>query len=108
MSRTRTVAVTVVIETADPRLDPETIDASTAAKARDLRAAVISNLPGLTRVVAVMPVELAELMHHAHAEAVKAAGVDPMSVLSAPPEDYTTPGDTVPSRYPGISRKRRH
>ena len=34
MSRTRTVAVTVVIETADPRLDPETIDASTAATAR--------------------------------------------------------------------------
>ena len=32
MSRTRTVAVTVVIETADPRLDPETIDASTALR----------------------------------------------------------------------------
>ena len=63
-------------------------------------------------VVASFPkvawVKLQQALNHAHAEAVKAAGVDPMSVLSAPPEDYTTPGDTVPSRYPGISRKRRH
>jgi hypothetical protein len=67
----QSLAVTVLIETDDPRLDnPAT---NTPADVAALRVAILEHLPKLTRVVSVMPEELAVLMHRAHALAIAGA-----------------------------------
>lgn len=83
----RSIAVMVLIETDDPRLDPAIVNNSTPAKTAALRRAVIDNLPNLTRVVMVMPEEHARLMAIAHDYAAQAAGLEP----NYPPPGYVPP-----------------
>lgn len=85
----KSIAVMVLIETDDPRLDPHHIDSSTAKNAAELRRAVIENLPKLTRVVMVMPEEAARLMAYAHRAALEATGQK--DKISRPPSDYVPP-----------------
>jgi hypothetical protein len=84
---TQSIAVTVLIETDDPRLDLTRISVATAAQAAALRRAVIENLPKLTRVVSVMSEQEARLMHYAHRLVAQAADVEIMH----PPKDYVPP-----------------
>jgi hypothetical protein len=83
----KSIAVMVLLETDDKRLDPERLDVSTAAKAAAIRKAVIDNLPHLTRVVMVLPEETAKLMSAAHNIAAREAGFHPQR----PPFDYVPP-----------------
>lgn len=64
------MAVIVIIETDAPALQPDALEAKPDLDA--VRTAVIEALPNLSRVVAIMPVQLAKLMISAHqaAEAV--------------------------------------
>jgi hypothetical protein len=81
------MAVVVLIETDDPRIGPENM--STAGDVARMRKAVIENLPRLTRVVAVMPEEMAGMMMEAHEMAMSLAGAE--SLLHRPPADYVPP-----------------
>ena len=84
----RTIAALMVLETDHPLLDPGNIDVSSAKAAAELRRAVVDSLPDLTRVVAVLPLELAELMMQIHDRAARDAGLAP----GYPPADYEPPG----------------
>jgi hypothetical protein len=81
------IAAMVIIETDDPLLDPDHIDVSTASKAAALRAALVTALPGLERVVMVMDEDTAKLMCLAHDVASEAAGL----TTPRPPSDYRSP-----------------
>ena len=87
MTAKRTLAVMVLIETDDPRLFPENIDVSSAAKTAALRAAVVRNLPDVRRVVMVTSENEAMLMCYAHEEAMKQVGLRRLH----PPSDYVPP-----------------
>jgi hypothetical protein len=100
----RSIAAMVLIETDDPRLFPENITVATAAATEQLRAAVIANLPNLTRVVMVLPEENARMMCEAHAMAAQAAGLDGM--IDMPPRSYRA-GDHPPPYFPTGRRPRR-
>lgn len=81
------IAVICLIETDDPRIDPEKM--RSAGDVARMRKAVIENLPKLTRIVAVMPEELARLMVSAHDIAMSLSGAD--SLIHRPPAGYVPP-----------------
>lgn len=83
----QSIAVMVLIETDDPRLDPSTINVNTTKATATLRQAVIDNLPSLTRVVAVMPEENARLMMSTHDLLSEAVG----HPAHRPPRRYVPP-----------------
>lgn len=66
------IVIVVELETDNPLLDPDKIDVSTVEAAQALRQAVVDSLPGLTRVMAVLPLGTAKLMMHAHEVASRA------------------------------------
>lgn len=78
----------VIIQTDDARFDPAKLSPYTAAKAADIRRAVIDNLPHLERVIAIMSEPEARAMMKLH-EAIK-LGLDVGDVLRPPP-DYVPP-----------------
>lgn len=96
------LAVMVIIETDDPRLDPDTIDVSTVDATIALRSAVIDNLASLTRVVMVLHEPEAHLMVRAHAIAARSAGLD--HLFERPPSGYRAP-DGGAQHTPGARRR---
>ena len=84
-----TIAVLVQIETNDPRLDPDTINVSTARATAALRAAVLANLKRITRVIAVMPIEQARAITLLH-EGLGELLLNEM-LADRPPPDYIPP-----------------
>lgn len=83
------VCAIVQIETDDPRLDPDRLEVDTPAKAAALRQAVLKSLPHqVTRVIVVLPVDLAKLMLHAHDQAAEIAG---LTTVLRPPASYIPP-----------------
>lgn len=83
------IAVLVVLETDDARLDPERVDVSTAAAAAATRRAVIENLPRLTRVVMVTTEEEARIICEALDFVMRWAGRD--DLIAKPPKSYVPP-----------------
>jgi hypothetical protein len=85
--------VMVQIETDDPRLAPSADMVATAERAKEVRQAVIDNLPRLTRLIAVLPEEHARLLmmlHEAHGkELAKHTGTS--GAFVRPPADYKPP-----------------
>jgi hypothetical protein len=79
------IAVMVLIETDDLVLIRH--DVSTAGNAAAVRAAVIRELPNLTRVVMVTEEDTARLMCFAHDVAARESGVEP----DRPPASYVPP-----------------
>jgi hypothetical protein len=79
----RTIAALVILETDDPRLDPDGVSVSTVAGTSDLRRAVIENLPNLTRVVMLMTEPAARLL----TDASKASGIS----VNYPPRGFVPP-----------------
>jgi hypothetical protein len=79
-------AVTVLIETDDPRIDPGKLQTVSGVAA--MRRAIIENLPKLTRVVAVQPEEEARLMFAAHDMACRESG---LLGITRPPADFVPP-----------------
>lgn len=84
---TQSIAVLVLLETDDPRLDPDKLDNSTASKAAAVRRAVIENLPKLSRVVVVMPEEAAQMMMGLYDYMVREMGGE----TNPPPPGYVPP-----------------
>lgn len=82
------IIVMVELETDDPRLLADSIDVSTVQAVTRLRQAVVDALPGMSRLVAVMPVETARLMMAAHEHAVTVSGAD---AFVRPPAAYVPP-----------------
>jgi hypothetical protein len=83
------VCAIVQIESDDPRLDPDALEVDTPAKAAALRRAVLKSLPRkVTRVIAVLPVDFAKLMLHAHEQAAEIAG---LATVLRPPAGYVPP-----------------
>lgn len=80
------IAVICLIETDDPRIDPEKM--RSAGDVARMRKAVIENLPRLTRIVAVMPEELARLMMDAHNSVAEELGI---TSIHRPPAGYVPP-----------------
>lgn len=85
----KSIAVMVLIETDDPRLNIDHISVSTAKAAAQLRQAVIDNLPKLTRVVVLMSEEEARLMSAVHRAAIESLGKK--GKVHRPPSDYVPP-----------------
>jgi hypothetical protein len=83
----KSVAVLVILETDDPRLDPDALDVSTAKSVAALRRVVIDNLPQLRRVVMVTSEEDAKLMCQAQDEVARMFG----RPNGFPPRDYVPP-----------------
>ncbi len=84
----RTIVAMVQIDTDDPLLDPDRIVSSSVEATIALRAAVVRALPGLTSVVAVLPLDTAKLMMSAHDQAWVAAG---LGHPKRPPPGYRPP-----------------
>lgn len=99
MTARHTVCALVQIETNDPRLAPSAISVDTAAKTRRLRAAVMQHMPrDVTRLIAVMPAEHAQMLMMLHelvgddiAAGMRSHGVDAEGVAARPPSDYVAP-----------------
>lgn len=90
------IAVLVQIETDDPRLDPSSDMVATAERTALVRQAVIDNLPNLTRLIAVMPIEhsrLLMMLHEAHVEDIAKRLGTTGGAFVRPPRDYVPPAD---------------
>jgi hypothetical protein len=88
--RREPIVALVVLNTDDPRLDPQHLDVSTKEATAALRQAVIDALPSLSRVVQVLPESEARLMLRAHDIALREiAG----GQVNRPPADYIAPAD---------------
>lgn len=83
----KSVAVLVILETDDPRLDPDALDVSTAKSVAEMRRAVVDNLPRLSRVVMVTHEDTARLMCMAHDEVARMFG----RPNGFPPRNYVPP-----------------
>jgi hypothetical protein len=78
------------IETNDPRLAEDAISVDTARDSARLRRAVLQHLPkDVTRVIAVFPVEHAEMLMLLHEAVGKELMGEP--VADRPPPDYVPP-----------------
>lgn len=85
------IACLVLIDTDDPRILD--FDPSTAEKAAEIRAAVVENLPRLTRVIAIMPEFESRAMMMAHDFALENSG---LGRVLRPPKGYVAPADQKP------------
>ena len=85
------IACLVLIETDDPRILEYEKSTQTVEGTQAMRAAVIANLPKLTRLVAIMPEETSRLIMLAHDHAAKAAGMG--ADIIRPPRTYVAPAD---------------
>ncbi len=83
------LAIMLVVETDDPRLMPEALADWSAARVSRARAAVLAALPdAVTRVIAIMPVEQAQLLMMVHEAVGKEIGApEPLR----PPPSYVPP-----------------
>ena len=80
------ICALIEIVTEDARLDPDKINVDTPQAARAIREAVIASLPGsVDRLIAVLPVDLAQFIMETHEAACRAVGED--DAVMRPPRE---------------------
>lgn len=90
MTRKPQIAVTLILETDDPRLQPENLtNLKTPADMEALRSVVVSALPSMTRVVQVTSEETMRMVMLLGRAAVQNIGLD----VVQPPPGYVAPAD---------------